>query len=94
MRYIVIYDISDDNLRNSIAKKLEDYGLTRIQFSSFIGNLPRFRLSALVNELRELIKGKTGERRSIIIYPLCDSCYSKGILIETKEVSKEDVVVF
>lgn len=97
MRYIIIYDITDDNLRDAIAKKLLDYGLKRIQYSSFIGNLPRFMLHSLTIDLNHIIfrdsedgggkeesvKEDDGkDRRSIIIYPLCDSCYSKGITID------------
>lgn len=96
MRYIVIYDISDDNLRSLVAKKLEDYGLIRVQFSSFIGNLPRFKLSSLYHELNKIINNaKESERRSVIIYPLCDSCYSKGIAIDPnmKESGDDDIVV-
>ncbi|GIU71801.1 MAG: CRISPR-associated protein Cas2 [Candidatus Nitrosocaldaceae archaeon] len=96
MRYIIIYDISDDNIRSLVAKKLEDYGLTRIQFSSFIGKLPRFKLSSLCYELNEVINNaKDSERRSIIIYPLCDSCYSKGIAIDPnmKESKDDDIIV-
>lgn len=84
MRYLIIYDISDDGLRDAIAKRLLDYGLTRIQYSSFIGDLPRFRLHSLLLDLHHILKGSNGDdgRKSIIIYPLCDSCYSKGLTID------------
>ena len=97
MRYIIIYDISDDNLRSLVAKKLEDYGLIRVQFSSFVGNLPRFKLSALSYELGNIINSaKDRERRSIIIYPLCNSCYSKGITIDpnAREKKDDDIIVY
>jgi CRISPR-associated protein Cas2 len=41
MRYVVIYDITDDNLRALVAETLKDYGLQRIQYSAFIGSLRR-----------------------------------------------------
>ena len=31
MRYVVIYDVSDDNLRTLVSETLKDYGLQRIQ---------------------------------------------------------------
>ncbi|GBC73283.1 CRISPR-associated endoribonuclease Cas2 [archaeon HR04] len=84
MRYLIIYDISDDNVRDAIAKRLLEYGLTRIQYSSFIGDLPRFRLHSLLLDLHHILKDSIGDdgRKSIIIYPLCDSCYSKGLMID------------
>lgn len=84
MRYLIIYDISDDSIRDAIAKRLLDYGLTRIQYSSFIGYLPRFRLHSLLVDLHNLLKVNNEDdgRKSIIIYPLCDSCYSKGLMID------------
>ncbi len=91
MRYIIIYDISDDSIRDAIAKRLLDYGLIRVQHSSFIGDLPRFRLQSLIVDLNNILKGTRcngtrnngdNERKSIMIYPLCDSCYSKGLVID------------
>lgn len=104
MRHLIIYDITDDNLRDAIARKLLDYGLKRIQYSSFIGDLPRFRLHSLLIDLNNMLFNDTRykredkerervkddkednengrERRSIMIYPLCDSCYSKGVIID------------
>lgn len=92
MRYMIIYDITDDEIRESIAKKLLDYGMRRVQYSSFIGEMPRFRLNSLLIDLRNILLRddvkhgddhvKSDERRSILVYPLCDSCYSKGLAID------------
>lgn len=72
MRYLIIYDITDDNLRNSIAENLKDYGLHRIQYSAFIGSLKRNELNSLIVDLRRLI-GDAVE--NVQIYPLCETCY-------------------
>ena len=72
MRYLIIYDISDDNLRNRISELLKDYGLQRIQYSAFIGNLRRDKLNSLTVDLRRLI-GEAVE--NVQIYPLCDLCF-------------------
>ncbi len=95
MRYLIIYDITDDNIRNAIAKRLLDYGMKRIQYSSFLGDLPRFKLNSLIIDLRDILfsdyggdvngdknNGMKDDRRSILVYPLCDSCYSKGLTID------------
>ena len=47
MRYVVIYDVSDDNLRTLVAETLKDYGLQRIQYSGFMGDLRRDELNSL-----------------------------------------------
>ncbi|MBS7644274.1 CRISPR-associated endonuclease Cas2 [Candidatus Bathyarchaeota archaeon] len=72
MRHLVIYDITDDNLRNRISELLKDYGLTRIQYSAFIGNLSRHKLSSLLVDLKNLI-GELVE--NVQIYPVCDLCF-------------------
>ena len=80
MRYLIIYDITDDNLRNHVSELLKDYGLQRIQYSAFIGNLRRDKLNSLTVDLRRLI-GEAVE--NVQIYPLCDLCF-KG----RKEIGK------
>jgi len=80
MRYVVIYDITDDNLRALVAETLKDYGLQRIQYSAFIGDLRRDELNSLIVDLKNLIKDLT---ENVQIYPLCDTCF-KG----KKEVGK------
>ncbi len=56
MRYVVIYDVSDDNLRTLVAETLKDYGLQRIQYSGFMGDLRRDQLNSLLVDLKNLIK--------------------------------------
>jgi CRISPR-associated protein Cas2 len=80
MRYVVIYDITDDNLRALVAETLKDYGLQRIQYSAFIGHLRRDELNSLIADLKNLIKDLT---ENVQLYPLCDTCF-KG----RKEVGK------
>ena len=80
MRYLVIYDITDDNLRALVAETLKDYGLQRIQYSAFIGDLRRAELNSLIVDLKNLIKDL---KENVQLYPLCDTCF-KG----RKEVGK------
>ncbi|MCL6579700.1 MAG: CRISPR-associated endonuclease Cas2 [Candidatus Bathyarchaeota archaeon] len=80
MRYVVIYDITNDNLRALVAETLKDYGLQRIQYSAFIGDLRRNELNSLLVDLKNLIKDLT---ENVQLYPLCDTCF-KG----RKEVGK------
>ncbi|MEM2319566.1 MAG: CRISPR-associated endonuclease Cas2 [Candidatus Bathyarchaeia archaeon] len=72
MKYLVIYDITDDNLRIQVAETLKDYGFTHIQYSAFLGYLRRDKLNGLIVDLRRLI-GDAVE--NVQIYPLCDLCF-------------------
>ena len=81
MRYVVIYDISDDNLRSLVAETLKDYGLQRIQYSGFMGDLRRDELNSLLVDLKNLIKELV---ENVQLFPMCDSCL-KG----KKEVGKQ-----
>ncbi|MCX8151396.1 MAG: CRISPR-associated endonuclease Cas2 [Candidatus Bathyarchaeota archaeon] len=80
MRYVVIYDVSDDNVRSQVAETLKDYGLQRIQYSGFMGDLRRDQLSSLLVDLKNLI-GDLVE--NVQLFPMCDSC-----LRGKKEVGK------
>ncbi|MEZ0248835.1 MAG: CRISPR-associated endonuclease Cas2 [Thermoproteus sp.] len=54
MYIIVVYDISENDVRTKVAEVLRAYGLERVQRSVFVGRLP----PALVKDLAERI-GRT-----------------------------------
>jgi len=81
LRHIIIYDVTDDNLRNQVSELLKDYGLTRIQYSAFLGSLRHHELNSLLVDLRNLITDRT---ENVQIYPVCDGCF-KG----KREVGKQ-----
>ncbi len=68
---LIIYDITDDNLRNKVANTLLAYGLTRVQKSAFLGPLTKERLKDLKARLNRMIQG---QRANIQFYPLCPHC--------------------
>ena len=72
MIVLIIYDITDDNLRNKVANTLLAYGLTRVQKSAFLGPLTRERLKDLKIRLSRMIQE---QRANIQFYPLCPHCY-------------------
>lgn len=91
MRYIVVYDITDDNLRTLTSETLKDYGLKRIQKSAFMGNLKKHALNSLLTDLRRMITVD-----SVIVFPLCDSDFRNMVSIgrEFVEEEKQDVQFF
>jgi CRISPR-associated protein Cas2 len=80
LRYVVIYDISDDNLRNHVAETLKDYGLQRIQYSGFMGDLRRDKLNSLLVDLNNLI---TDIKENVQLFPMCDNCLKNKKIIGT-----------
>lgn len=96
MYWLIVYDITKDTLRGKVSERLKDYGLERIQYSSFIGELAGHSLDSLKVDLRRLLN-KGDETDSIIIFPLCNSCFNNRTLIgEKREIESygEKVTVF
>ncbi|MBZ4653890.1 MAG: CRISPR-associated endonuclease Cas2 [Bacillota bacterium] len=69
MRTLVSYDIEDDRIRNKICEACKDYGLARIQYSVFIGDLNHNRRDELRQRLRRILGKNLGK---ILICPICD----------------------
>jgi CRISPR-associated protein Cas2 len=55
LRYVIVYDISDDGKRLKVAKVLEQWGLARIQRSAFTGSLQASRVRDLARRLELII---------------------------------------
>lgn len=69
----VIYDISDDNVRNAVANRCKGYGLYRVQKSAFLGTLNANQQDSLVIECRDLIE----ETDSVYVFPMCNTCLKR-----------------
>ncbi len=82
MNYLLIYDISEDRIRNKIASACKDYGLRRVQFSAFFGPLNRNYLEELEMKMRRLLNDANG---SVIIFPL-----GKDALENVRKLESED----
>ncbi len=69
MKLFLIYDIEDDGTRGKVADTCQNYGLTRVQYSTFFGDLTRNRQEELALRLRRLI----GRRRAyVLVVPICE----------------------
>jgi CRISPR-associated protein Cas2 len=69
MQTLVIYDIPDDKIRNKVGEACKDYGLERIQYSAFIGEINHNRRGELYQRLRRTLGKDEG---NIQIYTLCE----------------------
>lgn len=77
MRTLVVYDIPDDKIRHRISEACKDYGLERIQWSAFLGDLNHNRRGELVLRLKAVLGRAQG---SVHLYPICDK--DMGLRVE------------
>ncbi len=89
---LIIYDITDDDLRQAVAKYLRRKGLKRIQKSAFAGPLTSAKRSEIIAGLSRIIRGK--DRVNIQIYPLSPASFNQRIILGVNiDYEKEDVVI-
>lgn len=70
MKTLLIYDIENDRLRLKVADACLDYGLQRIQFSAFFGEISANRTEELLMRIRRL----AGDLQCRVdLFPICDS---------------------
>ena len=65
----VIYDCENDRVRTRISEVCLDYGLTRIQFSAFMGKLSRSMREELFLKMCAQLNEKPAR---ILMQPICD----------------------
>jgi CRISPR-associated protein Cas2 len=73
MQCLLIYDIPDDRARQKVADACLDYGLQRIQYSAFCGDLTRTHQRALFTEIRRRLGREAG---NIQLFPLDQRAWS------------------
>lgn len=83
MNCIVIYDIVEDKIRNRIADVCLDFGLQRIQYSAFFGELSHNQKETLFKKIKRLIGEKPG---NIQIFPVCE----KDLTLKMEYIVKKD----
>ncbi len=84
MQTLVIYDIPDDRARTRIADVCLDYGLLRIQFSAFMGELSRTHQEELLLQIKRRLGRKTG---NVQLFPLDEHTWSRRRVIDQRAPS-------
>lgn len=69
MRVLLIYDIVHDGTRTKIADLCLDYGLDRVQYSAFEGDLRRTHQEELMLKIKKIMGKREGDVRLI---PICE----------------------
>jgi CRISPR-associated protein Cas2 len=77
VRCLVVYDIPDNRIRAKVADICLDYGLERIQYSAFFGNLERSHQEELLLK----VKKKAGKKEvNIQVFPICEKDLEKRLV--------------
>jgi len=79
MKVLLIYDISNDNARTKVADLCLDYGLDRVQYSAFLGQLSRTYQEDLMLRIKEKLGKRPGDVRLI---PICAKDWAAQLVIE------------
>ncbi|MDI9624118.1 MAG: CRISPR-associated endonuclease Cas2 [Candidatus Aenigmatarchaeota archaeon] len=88
MLTLIIYDISEDNYRSKLVKFLQEYGLKRIQYSGFLGDInPNDRI-VMAKEIEKFI---SSEKDSIYMVPMCNRCKKLTKIISKENKELEDL---
>ncbi len=66
---LLVYDITHDGTRGKVSEACLDYGLQRIQYSAFLGDLSRTHQEELFRKVRKRLGKKEGK---IQLFPLCE----------------------
>jgi CRISPR-associated protein Cas2 len=79
MHVLLIYDIVHDRQRTKVADACLDYGLDRIQYSAFAGNLVRTHQEELMLKIRAIV-GEAPAR--VQLYLIDEKAWQKRIMLE------------
>jgi CRISPR-associated protein Cas2 len=82
MQSLLIYDIPDDRARQKIADACLDYGLQRIQYSAFAGDLTRTHQRELFGEIKRRLGRKAG---NVQFFPLDEKSWGGRRVIAQEE---------
>lgn len=91
----LIYDISNDKVRNRVVKLCKNAGLYRVQKSVFLGDVENNRLDELYLECAEIIDKSSD---SLYVFPMCKDDFQKvktaGNAFDRDLVSDEILAMF
>lgn len=73
MQCLLIYDIPHDGTRQKVADACLDYGLQRVQYSAFVGDLSRTHQRALFGEITKRVRR---QEANVQLFPLNEQSWS------------------
>lgn len=88
MLTVVVYDISDNTSRLYLIKKLQHFGLKRLQKSVFIGYIELKERLDLAEDVETYL---SSDSDSIIILPICESCKNSILIQGDADIPQNDL---
>lgn len=76
MRCLVVYDIPDDRVRTKVADHCLDYGLDRIQYSAFLGDLSRTHQEELMLRVKRTLGKREGK---VQLFVICEKDWAQRL---------------
>lgn len=73
-----MYDIKKDKSRTKIAKKCQQAGLYRVQYSVFLGTIEKNKMDSLQLEVEEWVDGETD---SVYMFPMSKDELQQTVLL-------------
>ena len=73
---LLVYDIENDRIRSKIADICLDYGLDRIQYSTFTGCLSNRLQDSLMTQIDDVLSRESG---NICLFPIRKTDWEKRI---------------
>lgn len=73
---IVIYDIPNDRIRQKVSEACLDYGLDRVQFSAFQGQMKRSHQRELMSKIKSLLGRAPGK---VQLIPLSEELWGRRL---------------
>ena len=86
MQCVVVYDIPDDGKRGKIADVCQDYGMDRVQYSAFLGDLAPTHQEELMLKIQSVLGKAEG---NVQLFPICEKDWNARRVIAQKEPAKE-----
>ncbi len=81
--YLISYDLSNDRLRQKVAKEMENYG-KRVQYSVFECRISEKQLRTLYQKLAVIMQEE--KEGSVRIYTICGNCEAKIQIIGVNQI--------
>lgn len=87
MNCLLIYDIPDDRVRGKVADACLDYGLDRLQYSAFQGDISRNLQKELFKRVRRLLGKRPG---NIQLIPVCETDWAQRLMIDARRPADQE----
>jgi CRISPR-associated protein Cas2 len=78
MKCLVVYDIPDDRVRSKVEDFCMDYGLDRVQYSAFLGDLARTHQEEMILKMGQKLGDREGK---IQLFVICEKDWRQRLEI-------------